>query len=59
MESLEEFSLAIACLFLSSDSERMPGDGASYDDFDEDDGMDGLDAEDIGEDGRLSCLVYS
>ena len=29
----------------------MPGDGASYDDFEEDDGMDGLD-EDGMEDGR-------
>ncbi|XP_041478656.1 tubulin polyglutamylase TTLL4-like isoform X1 [Lytechinus variegatus] len=35
-------------------SERMPGDGASYDDFDEDDGLDGLD--DDGMDDGLSCL---
>ncbi|XP_038076530.1 tubulin polyglutamylase TTLL4-like isoform X2 [Patiria miniata] len=33
-----------------SGSERMPGDGASFDDFDEDDGMDGIDGDDLDED---------
>ena len=32
-------------------SERLPGDGASYDDMEEDDGLDGLDGDDLAEDG--------
>ncbi|XP_072021319.1 tubulin monoglutamylase TTLL4-like [Amphiura filiformis] len=31
-------------------SERLPGDGASYDDLEEDDGMDGLDEDGLAED---------
>lgn len=44
------------CFFSKSTSERLPGDGASLDDFDEDDGLDGLDDEG-GEDG-MSVLYF-
>nr|XP_054767085.1 tubulin monoglutamylase TTLL4-like [Lytechinus pictus] len=40
-------------------SERMPGDGASYDDFDEDDGLDGLDDDGMDDDESDTYSTYS
>lgn len=44
--------LNLPCLF----SERLPADGASYDDFDEDDGLDGLD-DDGMDDGKKNLII--
>ncbi|KAJ8024983.1 Tubulin polyglutamylase TTLL4 [Holothuria leucospilota] len=41
------------------DHERLPGDGASLDDFDEDDGLDGLDDEDYEDDGSDGYSIAS
>ncbi|XP_071479544.1 tubulin monoglutamylase TTLL4-like [Diadema antillarum] len=40
-------------------SERMPGDGASYDDFEEDDGIDGLDEDGMDDDDSDTYSTYS
>ncbi len=49
-----KFYLFYYFLWLFYFSERLPGDGASYDDLDEDDGLDGLDEEgSLAEDGKL------